>query len=285
MSRRVLEILAFCVAILIAALVFRAWLASHDDQVRLQSTLAVQKQVVDAADARERERNASLKDTLAQIETLKRQIQTPEQILRELPKYLRLPQPITMSSASIADDGVVPSRDPPGIAGSTDANQQGTAVSARQGSSSLAPLLPPGSPTPPPNNTSGRQPPIVSTSSPLGSNASEKTHLPNQPGIPLGQNRSQVSPAPPVAEIPTADLKPLYDFVQDCRSCQAQLTAARLDAADNALKIGALTHERDAAITAAKGGGFWLRLRRNAVWLVVGAAASASALCASGHCR
>jgi hypothetical protein len=92
-------------------------------------------------------------------------------------------------------------------------------------------------------------------------------------------------PTPSSAEIPAADLKPLYDFVQDCRACQLQLAAAKQDATDNALKIGALTRERDAAVTSAKGGTFWLRLRRNAYWLVIGAAASAGVLCASGHCR
>ncbi len=91
------------------------------------------------------------------------------------------------------------------------------------------------------------------------------------------------------AEIPAADLAPLYNYVQDCRACQLQLTAAKQNASDDAAKIRALTLERDAAITAAKGGPFWLRLKRNAHWLAIGAAVgavtSAAALCHTGHCR
>ena len=91
------------------------------------------------------------------------------------------------------------------------------------------------------------------------------------------------------AEIPVADLAPLYNYVQDCRACQLQLTAAKQNATDDAAKIRALTLERNAAVTAAKGGPFWLRLKRNAHWLAIGAAVgavtSAAALCHTGHCR
>jgi hypothetical protein len=83
--------------------------------------------------------------------------------------------------------------------------------------------------------------------------------------------------------------RPLYDYVQDCRACQLQLTVAKENATDDAAKIRALTRERDAAVTAAKGGSFWLRLKRNAHWLAIGAAVGAvtstAALCNTGHCR
>ena len=79
------------------------------------------------------------------------------------------------------------------------------------------------------------------------------------------------------AEIPAADLAPLYDYIQDCRACQLQLTAAKQNATDDAAKI------------AAKGGTFWLLLKRNAHWLAVGATigvvTSTAALCRTGHCR
>ncbi|MGA7915309.1 MAG: hypothetical protein WCA00_08750 [Candidatus Acidiferrales bacterium] len=95
-------------ALLVAAMAFHAWLAAHDDQLRMQSTIAAQKQLLDAADARERDRATTLKDTLAQIEALKRSVQTPAEILRDLPKYLPLPQPITIApsgSASAPEQG------------------------------------------------------------------------------------------------------------------------------------------------------------------------------------
>jgi hypothetical protein len=358
MTRRTGEILAFCAALLIATLAFHAWLDSHDDQLRLQSTLATQKQILEAADARERDRNAALKDTLAQIDALKRQTQTPEQILRELPKYIQLPQPITLSRpaattnsaasanavASAGDESAgqnaasSPARSPGAYAV---ANQQGSRAAARQGTeesakSFLRSLLHPGerpsasrsatglppSPLPPgqaASQTTMSEAPatgdVLGAASPSRAPGSASTSVSasftdsgnpgsSPPDVPAAQNQSADSPrtytsadssaqnrsaASPStsssAEIPAADLKPLYDFVQDCRACEVQLAAAKQSASDNALKIGALTRERDAAITSAKGGTFWLRLRRNAHWLVIGAAASAGVLCGTGHCR
>ena len=91
-------------------------------------------------------------------------------------------------------------------------------------------------------------------------------------------------PAAPVAQVPAADLKPIYDFVQDCRACQAKLAAATQDKVDDAAKIAALERERDAAITASKGGTFWRRLRRNALWFAVGAGfGAAGGYAASKH--
>jgi len=89
-------------------------------------------------------------------------------------------------------------------------------------------------------------------------------------------------PEPPAAAIiPQADLKPIYDYLQDCRACEASLTVARDDLVDERAKLAALTVERDAAIRAARGGGFWSRLRRNTKWFIIGAAAGALAATAS----
>lgn len=194
--------------------------------MRLQVIRSAQKQLLDAADARERDRTATLNTTLAQIDALKRATQTPAQIVGDLPKYISLPQPITLAPAGATN--------PPSTPASAN-TQQGTGASENAGAAA----------------------------SPTAENL----------------------PSAPVAHIPAADLKPLYDFVQDCRACQAQLAIARLNSADDAKKIAALTTERDAAVTAAKGGGFWLRLRRNTLWFAVGAGAGAAALCGTGHCR
>ena len=226
MTRRTLEIAAFCAALLIAALAIHAWLSSRDDQRRLQSTLAAQKQVLDAADARERTRQATLNDALAKIEKLKRDTQTPQQILRDLPNYLPLPQPITLA--------------PP--ATTTNA-QQGTALPENPSSARAARPVP-----------TAPQPSI-------SCNASDNC----------------------VAQLPSADLKPLYDFSQNCRECQLRLAAAQQDHADDLTKLNSLTRERDAALTAAKGGTFWRRLRRNALWFVVGAGLGAAATHVAAH--
>lgn len=286
MTRRTLEIVALCIALLIAALAFHAWLDSHDDQLRLQSTIASQKQILDAADARERDRNSALNATLAQIESLKReaQKQTPEQILRELPKYLQLPQLIAMSPTATAsgDKATTPTSQPTAAAAasSTSENQQGTAASAKQGTESpfesflhsLGRSSDRAGAAPPPASQS----PTIPTSAQVPSssaNAAASQHI-SQPGVAFAPQQSSspsLAPANSTAEIPAADIKPLYDFVQDCRACQAQLSAAKQNASDTALKLNAVTRERDAALTAAKGGSFWLRLRRNAHWLVIGA--------------
>jgi hypothetical protein len=225
--RSTIEIVISVLALLLAALAFHAWLSWRDDQMRLQATLTAQKQLLDAADARERDRTAALQDTLSQIDALKRAAHSPAQIVRDLPKYMSLPQPITLTP-----DGAV---NPPNAPANSSAAQQ-------------------------------------------GSGSSGETAAP-RPVVPKNL------PDSPVAQIPAADLKPLYDFVQDCRSCQAQLAAVKLNADDDAAKIAALTRQRDAAITAAKGGSLWRRFRRNTLWFAVGVGAGAAALCSTGHCR
>jgi len=89
-------------------------------------------------------------------------------------------------------------------------------------------------------------------------------------------------PEPPAeAIVPQVDLKPIYDYLQDCRACQASLTVARDDLTDERAKVAAVTSQRDAAVRAARGGGVWSRLRRNTKWFIIGAAAGALATAAS----
>jgi len=434
MTRRTIEIAAFCAALLLAALILHAWLAAHDDQLRLSATLASQKQALDAADARERDRTATLKDALAQIDALKRsaQTQTPVQLARALQDALHLPQPITIvpapntsspsagaapSNSSVAANpsvgvrhavpeqanstvtllsndepapevrtaGVPPAPLPSSTMqqGSAKNSEQGTAQRARSlldslfhrasprtpadeplsaaaptsGENSSVAAAPPTSSAPPQLSpalsvaqaspsasaststnpdcsahasgrplevlTTGlRQTPLPSTSAqqkrtgaPLpNSNASNPPNPATQPSpsafsgtgtsVHPEDRRACANPSPgaslecsapaqsgagSTAQIPAADLASLYDYVQDCRACQLQLTAAKQNATDDAAKIRALTRERDAAVTAAKGGSFWLRLKRNAHWLAIGAAVGAitatAALCNTGHCR
>jgi hypothetical protein len=234
--RRTIEIAAFCAALLLAAMAIHAWLDSRDEQQRLATTLAAQKQLLDAADSRERTRESALDATLAQIEALKRATQTPEQILRELPKYLALPQPITLAPA---------------------ANPPTAAAPAQQGSDDPTRIV--------------RQPESAAAEEPRDPAAS-----PAKKGAVASQSPATL-PTAPAAQIPSADLKPLYDYVQDCRECQAQLAAAKQNQLDDAAKLAALTRERAAAVTAAKGGTFWRRARRNAAWFAAGAALGAAA--------
>ena len=81
----------------------------------------------------------------------------------------------------------------------------------------------------------------------------------------------------PKVNFPAADLKPLYDFAVDCKTCQAKLGAAQADLADEKLKSQALGRERDDALRAAKGGSVLRRIARAAKWFAIGAAAGAIA--------
>jgi len=287
MYRRTIEIAAFVAVVLLAALSFHSWLAAHDDQLRLQSTLASQKQLIDAADARERTRDEAFNTTLAEIDKLKRASQTPEQIVTSLQRYLALPQPLALSANPAVSTSSQPSVER--------LDQKGTTPSEfrRAGPKNDTPLKAtppntdypdlPDAPTPRPGNSPLDQPscraaicipvpPVHGDPTHAAASSDQNSPLPLPlPNFPPLRPTCTNSPACS-AEIPAADLKPLYNYVQDCRACQAELAAARQNTSDDASKIAALTRERDAAITAAKGGPFWRRLRRNILWLSVGAA-------------
>lgn len=95
---------------------------------------------------------------------------------------------------------------------------------------------------------------------------------------PLRALASKEQAQPPISAVmPADDLKPLYDFTQDCKACQARLSAAQSNLADEQLKTAALTRERDAAVRVAKGGSLWHRVARAAKWFAVGAVAGAVA--------
>jgi hypothetical protein len=217
---RKIYVVAALIFIAVTAFVFRSWLEAHDDRLQLQATLATQKQLIAAADAHEQQRASELKGTLDQINALKRQTQTPQEIVRELPQYLPLPQPIEIVASDTA--------------------QKGTPVQA-----------------------SGNQ------GSPLSKNSA------TQP--PEGVAASGSGQGKPIAQLPVEDLKPLFDFVQDCRACQARLASAQADLRDEQTKSAAIVQERDAAIKAAKGGSFWTRIKRNAKWFAIGAGLGAAA--------
>ena len=78
---------------------------------------------------------------------------------------------------------------------------------------------------------------------------------------------------PAIATIPQADLKPLFDAVQNCHACQVQITALRTELDSERLKSIAIGTQRDAAIAAAKGGSRWSRVKRAAEWFAIGAVA------------
>ena len=327
--RRIFEICIFVAGAFLVAMAFHAWLASHDDQLRLQSTLTAQKQLIGAVDARERDRAGALDKTLAQIQQSKRETLTPEEILREIQKYLPLPRPITMISPVAARGSHVesePQKNGKGTGSSEipeaeDAEAADTMQRSGTGLASAKSVEPSAANVNDSRNRRGSASDMQATPSlPKAANQAVRESSPSssvvnatksldggqavdpslrQPGAagtasqtspvgnttaapplgPVDQSASAPStsePTPGSAEIPAADLKPLYDYIQDCRSCQAQLAAAKRDRADDVTKLQAIARERDAAIAAARGGSFWRRLRSNLKWFAVGAAAGAA---------
>ncbi len=217
-AERRLAAVAMAAALAAAVVGFRSWLEARDDRAQMAATIASQNSIIAAAEKREQDRAQQLADTLNQIASLKHTVQTPQQVIREIPQFLPpLPQPLE----TIA---------PRSAAGS--AGQLGPQTAAGATASGAA--------------TAGQQ-------------------LPSAPDV----------------RVPSADLKPLFDFVQDCRACQAKLAAAQQDTQDERTKNDALTKQRDAAVKAAKGGSVWTRTVRTVKWLAVGFAVGYLARAAS----
>lgn len=101
-----------------------AWRAEIRNQAKLAAELASTKQALADADARQRQRDEKLADTLAAITAQKRTVQSPAQIVAELPKQMGLPAPITLQSApqSVpAAEGAIATSQVNAAAGSTPA--------------------------------------------------------------------------------------------------------------------------------------------------------------------
>ena len=222
-----LKLAAIVTAVALLVATVQAWRSDRRDRAQLAAELAATKQLLTAADVRQRDRDAQLAQTLSALEAQKRDIVTPSQIVRELAKNIPLPAPLSLQANGAASVGA-PLASPATIGG---------AVTTE---SSVAP-----------------------TSGSSTANSAAASQFNGKPS--------------PVAVIPTADLKPLYDFTLDCQACQAKLSAAQNDLADEKAKTAALTRERDDALRLAKGGSAWRRVTRAAKWFLLGAAAGAVA--------
>ncbi len=84
------------IAVALCAAAVHAWRADRRDRAQLAAELAATKQLLTAADARQHVRDAQLVQTLGALAAEKRAVVTPAQIIRELPKNLPLPVPITL---------------------------------------------------------------------------------------------------------------------------------------------------------------------------------------------
>jgi hypothetical protein len=281
MTSRTIKLVALAVFALIVGITVHAWLVAQDNQQRLQSTVTAQKQVIDDANSRQRTRDAALNDTLAEIEKLKNTAQSSQQIVDQLQKYLALPQPLLLVNRGLSPSPAPGKRPSPvtpqsglsiGPAETGPAKGNHALDSRSQTAVSLGPSNSAHGPQQKPSPTQGlSQPPSNTLQAFLPTNAPATSPAAPSPLPSVSGKPCSGSPAC-TAEIPAADLKPLYNYVQDCRACDAELAVAKQNASDDAAKIAALTRERDAAITASKGGSFLRRLRRDILWLSVGAA-------------
>lgn len=288
LEKLVLAVIAAAVLIFLAI----TWQEARNDRVRLESTIDAQQRIIAAAVSSEKERETTLQTALAQIAAIKKSTQTPEQVLSALPEYLHLPEPITLSRSSPPAS----SQSGKGTLPYPNTSEFPTSLFTTVAEANSAPS--PQSKPPRPQSssveaTSGsetRQAPSPKDAGSTYSSSLEPGSQKDTPGPPRSQEASQNATPPPSkpnadlvasaqrqpppkqsATIPAADLKPLFDYIQDCRSCQAQLSAAKADLADEQSREAALTRERDAAIRAAKGGTLYHRIKQNAKWLATGA--------------
>jgi hypothetical protein len=85
------------------------------------------------------------------------------------------------------------------------------------------------------------------------------------------------NPTPKTAQLPIADLKPLYDSAIACKECQAELAASQANLKDEQAKTQTVSRELTDALRASKGGSPLRRIARAAKWFLIGAAAGAAA--------
>jgi hypothetical protein len=237
--------------LLLAAAVILSWREARQDRAQLRSQLAAANQALALATSRQQDRDTQLNSTLAAIAAEKKSATTPNEILAGISRELGLPTPLTLDPASPA--GKSPPRD--GALAVARVFRPASAAAGKR-----------------PADTSPQPGPFANTS-----NASphDGIHSVANPADPTADPNQL--PSAPNAQIPAADLKPLYDYLLDCKACEAKLTAAQSDLADEKLKTATLTKSRDEALKAAKGGSTFQRTIRALKWFALGAAAGALA--------
>lgn len=95
--RHKLEIGGALLALAIIGIAAGSWIGAREEGIRLKATLDAQNAVLADAGKREAARDSALKDSLAQLDDLKKRTQTPVQVVQALPQVLPLPQPITLN--------------------------------------------------------------------------------------------------------------------------------------------------------------------------------------------
>jgi hypothetical protein len=98
LSRIWLKLAEILVPVILALTIFVSWQADRRDRAQLASQLAATRQTLAQATANQHDRDTLLNQTLAQIAAQKQAAFTPEQILKDLPVALSLPEPIALQT-------------------------------------------------------------------------------------------------------------------------------------------------------------------------------------------
>ncbi|GAC1626534.1 MAG: hypothetical protein PVS2B2_10350 [Candidatus Acidiferrum sp.] len=93
----------FCAAAILVVSLLYAWRAEYRDRSILVADLAKTHQALVQATARQDDRDQRLAKMLASFEERKRAVQTPAQIVRQLPSELPLPVPLTLAPPEMPD--------------------------------------------------------------------------------------------------------------------------------------------------------------------------------------
>jgi hypothetical protein len=88
-------------ALVLVAIIYVSRREDRRDRSQLAAQLAAAQQGLNAADARQHDRDAQLQQSLAAIAQSKRTVQSPTQILADLPNQLPLPTPLFLDPKTL----------------------------------------------------------------------------------------------------------------------------------------------------------------------------------------
>jgi len=156
MTQRIwLRLAVLLVSAILAIVIFAAWQADRRDRAQLATQLAAAQKTIAQASASQRDRDAFLNQTLAQIKSQKQAVVTPAQVVKALPIEIPLPVPITFHPhAKQTTSGANSAPNPASIA-SQDAAASEVSGQSRNGSPGTPgrALEVPDSPSPKPGQT------------------------------------------------------------------------------------------------------------------------------------
>jgi len=95
-----LRLAALAVAVVLGASLWFAWKGEREERAQLTTDLKAARQSIAETTQRQATRDAALKKLIAALEDKKRRVNTPAQILKDLPEELPLPTAIAMDTGA-----------------------------------------------------------------------------------------------------------------------------------------------------------------------------------------